>query len=70
MASEAYSVIEPIKDRLYPKTFKYVHLVDGKERTVESPLFGDLAPRPRGAVAAGPGCLELEMDTVLYRMDG
>ena len=42
MASEAYSVIEPIKDRLYPKTFKYVHLVDGKERTVESPLFGDL----------------------------
>ena len=42
LASEAYSVIEPIKDRLYPKTFKYVHLVDGKERTVESPLFGDL----------------------------
>ena len=39
----AYAFIEPIKSRLFPETFEYVHKgLDGTEATTTHVLFGDL----------------------------
>ena len=41
--AEAYAFIEPIKDRLFPATFKYTHRSpEGVETTTTQVLFGDL----------------------------
>ena len=41
--ADAYSFIEPIKSRLFPATFDYVHRdLDGVETTTRKVLFGDL----------------------------
>ena len=41
--AEAYAFIEPIKDRLFPATFDYLHKgLDGVETTTTKVLFGDL----------------------------
>ena len=39
----AYALIEPLKHRLFPETFEYVHKgLDGVETTTTQVLFGDL----------------------------
>ena len=41
--ADAYAFIEPIKSRLFPETFEYVHKgLDGVETTTTQVLFGDL----------------------------
>ena len=41
--ADAYAFIEPIKSRLFPETFEYVHKgLDGVEATTTQVLFGDL----------------------------
>ena len=41
--AEAYAFIEPLKHRLFPETFEYVHKgLDGVETTTTQVLFGDL----------------------------
>ena len=41
--ADAYAFIEPIKSRLFPATFDYVHRdLDGVETTTRKVLFGDL----------------------------
>ena len=41
--SDAYALIEPLKHRLFPETFEYVHKgLDGTEATTTQVLFGDL----------------------------
>ena len=41
--ADAYAFIEPIKDRLFPATFDYLHRdSDGVETTTTQVLFGDL----------------------------
>ena len=41
--ANAYAFIEPIKSRLFPETFEYVHKgLDGVETTTTQVLFGDL----------------------------
>ena len=41
--ADAYAFIEPIKSRLFPETFEYVHKgLDGVETTTTEVLFGDL----------------------------
>ena len=41
--ADAYAFIEPIKSRLFPETFEYVHKgLDGVETTTTKVLFGDL----------------------------
>ena len=41
--ADAYAFIEPIKSRLFPATFDYVHRdLDGVETTTKKVLFGDL----------------------------
>ena len=41
--ADAYAFIEPIKDRLFPATFDYLHKgLDGVETTTTKVLFGDL----------------------------
>ena len=41
--ADAYKFIEPIKDRLFPATFDYLHRSpDGVETTTSQVLFGDL----------------------------
>ena len=49
-----YAFIEPIKSRLFPETFEYVHKgLDGVETTTTQVLFGDL-------VAAGEATIDDE----------
>ena len=41
--ADAYAFIEPVKSRLFPETFEYVHKgLDGTEATTTHVLFGDL----------------------------
>ena len=41
--ADAYALIEPLKSRLFPETFEYVHKgLDGTEATTTHVLFGDL----------------------------
>ena len=41
--ADAYALIEPLKHRLFPETFEYVHKgLDGVETTTTQVLFGDL----------------------------
>ena len=41
--ADAYAFVEPIKDRLFPATFDYLHKSsDGVETTTSQVLFGDL----------------------------
>ena len=41
--ADAYAFIEPVKSRLFPETFEYVHKgLDGVEATTTQVLFGDL----------------------------
>ena len=41
--ADAYAFIEPVKSRLFPETFEYVHKgLDGVEATSTHVLFGDL----------------------------
>ena len=41
--ADAYAFIEPLKSRLFPETFEYVHKgLDGVETTTTQILFGDL----------------------------
>ena len=41
--ADAYAFIEPIKSRLFPETFEYVHKgLDGVDTTTTQVLFGDL----------------------------
>ena len=52
--ADAYALLEPIKDRLFPRTFEYKHRSDdGAEEVLEQPLFGDLAAA-RAAPTARP----------------
>ena len=40
---DAYALIEPLKSRLFPETFEYVHKgLDGTDATTTHVLFGDL----------------------------
>ena len=42
-SKEAYEVLEPLRDRLFPKTFEYTYISpDGLETRETLPLFGDL----------------------------
>ena len=41
--ADAYAFIEPVKSRLFPETFEYVHKgLDGTDTTTTHVLFGDL----------------------------
>ena len=41
--ADAYAFIEPVKSRLFPETFEYVHKgLDGTDATTTHVLFGDL----------------------------
>jgi len=49
-AADAYGVIEPLKSRLFPKTFDYAHRAG--EQPEEHVLFGDLVEAVEYAVDA------------------
>ena len=49
--AEAYAFVEPIKDKLYPRSFTYTYKdADGVEKSEQSVLFGDLVKAAELAV--------------------
>ena len=62
--ADAYAFIEPVKSRLFPETFEYVHKgLDGTDATTTHVLFGDL-------VAAVEETIDQDADDESARVKG
>ena len=53
---EAYALIEPLLDEIYPRQFEYAH--DGSEESEHLPLFGDLVDAAKDFVRSPRGSCE------------
>ena len=71
--ADAYAFIEPIKSRLFPATFDYVHRdLDGVETTTTQVLFGDLVAAveeniDQGSVRSAPTRTDFKPGTSAQR---